>query len=115
VKLHGDKLQAVLVRHHDADRLAGEFNNLLLHDRLPHWLQDLQLKTNDNFQERKEPEALHSTARKGAAIRAIHFKRIPTKGGDASSIDHVTLLLFRLRGQVGINPDWHATYPKTAA
>jgi hypothetical protein len=40
-----------------------------------------------------EPEALHSTARKGAAIRAIHFAYNAAKGGDENIIQHVTLPL----------------------
>ena len=36
-------------------------------------------------------KALHSTARKGAAIRANHVGRILTEGGDADEFIHVTL------------------------
>lgn len=96
VKLDGDELQTVGVRHHDAHRLSAEFYNLLLHDRLPHWLHSGSPVSNVIL-ERKEPEALHSTARKGASIRAVHVKRRPAESGEAFVVRHVTLLLLALR------------------
>jgi hypothetical protein len=62
----------------------------------------LQLKTNGKIQELGVPEALHSTARKGAAIRAIHIERLPLEDGDKDSSGHVTLLFKALRGTVRI-------------